>query len=152
MIQKKVNIQNKKARFEYQILDTYTAGMVLNGSEIKSIRMSKASITEAYCYFNREELFIKGMTVSEYRFASFGKPQPTRERKLLLNKRELAKIQKHATTKGNTIVPLRLFISEKGWAKLEIGLATGKKLYDKREDLKTKDVKRDLDRVRKSFN
>ena len=144
-----VNIRNKKAAFEYHLHETYVAGMVLSGAEIKSIRAGKASIKEAYCFFKRGELFIRNMHISEYRFASFGKPEPTRERKLLLNRRELNKLEKAIKTKGYTIVPIRLFISAGGWAKLEIALASGKKLYDKREDLKKKDMKRDMDRARK---
>lgn len=142
-----VNIKNKKASFEFQFLETYTAGMVLTGTEIKSIRDSKASIAEAYCYFTKDgELFIKNMHIADYEKASFYKHDPKAERKLLLTSHELGKLQKGIKNKGLTIIPLRLFLSEKGWAKLEIALSKGKKIYDKREDLKSKDAKRDLDR------
>lgn len=151
-MQNKVNILNKKARFEFEILDKYTAGIVLSGTEIKSIRLSKASIAESFCEFNElGELFIINMTIEEYAWGTHYNHKPKATRKLLLNKRELKKLEKEVKNVGLTIVPLRLFINEKGYAKLEIALAKGKKLYDKREAMKDRDNKRDLDRVKKNF-
>jgi len=148
-----VNIKNKKAKFEYEILDKYTAGIVLTGTEIKSIRDSKASIAESFCEFNEQgELFVINMTIQEYVYGNYYNHAPKAERKLLLNKRELKKLEKEVRNVGLTIVPLRLFINEKGYAKLEIALAKGKKLYDKRDTIKDRDNKRNLDRIKKSFN
>ncbi len=153
MSQKNINIKNKRARFEYEILDTYIAGIVLTGTEIKSIRQSKASIAESFCEFNeRGELFVINMYIDEYSHGSHYNHKPRAERKLLLNKRELKKLHKEVKNTGITIVPLRLFINDRGFAKLEIALAKGKKLYDKRETIKKRDVKRDLDRIKKSYN
>lgn len=152
IMQKTINIKNKRARFEYEIVDTYTAGIVLTGTEIKSIRNSKASIAESFCEFNDAgELFAINMTIEEYSFGNYYNHKPKAERKLLLNRRELKKLQKDVQAKGLTIVPLRLFINDQGFAKLEIALAQGKKLYDKRDSIKDRDVKRDLDRVNKRF-
>jgi SsrA-binding protein len=152
-VQKRINIQNKKARFEYEILDQFTAGIVLTGTEIKSIRNSKASIAESFCEFNEKgELFVVNMYIEEYAFGTRFNHRPRGSRKLLLNKRELKKLNKEVRNTGLTIVPLKLFINEKGFAKMLIALARGKKLYDKRETLKDRDNKRDLDRVKKSFN
>ncbi|MDO6597206.1 SsrA-binding protein SmpB [Oceanihabitans sp. 2_MG-2023] len=151
-MQNTVNIKNKKARFEYEILDKYTAGIVLTGTEIKSIRDSKASIAESFCEFNEQgELFVINMTIQEYVYGNYYNHRPKAERKLLLNKRELKKLAKDVNTKGLTIVPLRLFLNEKGLAKLDIALAKGKKLFDKRETMKDRDNKRDLDRIKKNF-
>ena len=151
-MQNKINIFNKKARFEYEILDKYTAGIVLTGTEIKSIRNSKASIAESFCEFNESgELFIINMTIEEYAYGTHYNHKPKASRKLLLNKRELKKLEKEVKNVGLTIVPLKLFINEKGYAKLEIALAKGKKLYDKRETMKDRDNKRQLDRVKKNF-
>lgn len=151
-MENKVNIKNKRARFEYEIIDTYTAGIVLTGTEIKSIRDSKASIAESFCEFNdKGELFVINMTIEEYLYGTYYNHKPKAERKLLLNKRELKKLQKEVSTKGMTIVPLRLYINDNGLAKIEIALAKGKKLYDKRDTIKDRDVKRDLDRIKKSF-
>ncbi|MFD2540704.1 SsrA-binding protein SmpB [Lacinutrix gracilariae] len=151
-MQNTVNIRNKKAKFEYEILDKYTAGIVLTGTEIKSIRDSKASIAESFCEFNEQnELFVINMTIQEYVYGNYYNHRPKAERKLLLNKRELKKLAKDVNTKGLTIVPLRLFINEKGLAKLVIALAKGKKLYDKRETIKDRDNKRNLDRIKKNF-
>lgn len=149
MSQTNVNIRNKKARFEYHIFDTYTAGMQLSGTEIKSIRKSKASILEAYCIADRGEIWIRNMHITEYENGSFYNHRPRSDRKLLLNRKEIKQIEKFLMVKGNTLIPLKLFISEKGWAKLEIGCATGKKLHDKRHDLKEKDDKREMDRMLK---
>ena len=152
-MQKQVNIQNKKARFDYELLDQYTAGIVLTGTEIKSIRNSKASIAESFCEFNEKgELFAINMYVEEYLYGTRFNHKPRSARKLLLNKKELKKIEKEVKNKGLTIVPLRLFINDNGYAKLQIYLARGKKLYDKRETIKDRDNKRNLDRIRKKFN
>lgn len=151
-MQKNINIRNKKARFEYEILDKYIAGIVLTGTEIKSIRQSKASISESFCEFNdRGELFAINMTVQEYTHGSHYNHQPKSERKLLLNKNELRKLHKEVKNVGLTIVPLRLFINDRGYAKMEIALVKGKKIHDKRENIKDRDNKRDLDRVKKAF-
>jgi len=151
-MQKPVNIKNKKAKFEYEILDTYTAGIVLTGTEIKSIRDSKASIAESFCEFNdRGELFVINMTIQEYVYGNYYNHKPKAERKLLLNKRELKKLEKEVNIKGNAIVPLRLFVNEKGLAKLDIALGKGKKLFDKRDTIKDRDNKRHLDRIKKIY-
>ncbi|MEX1191419.1 MAG: SsrA-binding protein SmpB [Brumimicrobium sp.] len=146
-----VNIKNKRAKFEYHILDKFVAGIQLGGTEIKSIRNGKASILEAYCVVEDGEVFIRNMHITEYENASFYQHKPRADRKLLLNKREIQKLDKNMKTKGYTIVPLRLFMNDKGLAKLEIALAQGKKLYDKRQDLKAKDDKRSIDRIKKEF-
>lgn len=151
-MQKNINIQNKKARFEYEILDKYTAGIVLTGTEIKSIRNSKASIAESFCEFNdKGELFVVNMYIEEYLYGTYHNHRPRAERKLLLNKRELKKLNREVKNSGLTIIPLKLFINDKGFAKLIVALAKGKKLYDKRESMKDRDNKRDLDRVKKNF-
>ncbi|NHF59286.1 SsrA-binding protein SmpB [Flavobacteriaceae bacterium TP-CH-4] len=152
-MQRNINIKNKKARFEYELLDQFTAGLVLSGTEIKSIRLGKASITESFCEFNdKGELFVINMQIDEYMHGSHYNHRPKAERKLLLNKRELQKLQKEVKTSGLTIVPLQLFINDRGLAKMKIALAKGKKLYDKRETIKDRDNKRNLDRIKKSFN
>ena len=152
-MQKKINIQNKKARFEYEILDKYVAGIQLTGTEIKSIRLSKARITESFCEFNeRGELFIVNMYIEEYLYGHHFNHNPKSERRLLLNKRELRGLKKDVEAKGNTIVPLKLFINDRGFAKLEIALAKGKQTHDKRNVIKDRDSKRDLARIKKSFN
>ena len=151
-MQKTINIQNKKARFNYEILDKYTAGIVLTGTEIKSIRTSKASIAESFCEFNdKEELFIINMTIEEYLYGTYYNHKPKAERKLLLNRKELKKLKKEVSTKGLTIVPLKLFINDNSFAKLDIALAKGKKVHDKRETIKDRDNKRNLDRIKKNF-
>jgi len=151
-IQRKINIQNKKARFEFEILNKFVAGIQLTGTEIKSIRLSKARITESFCEFNeRGELFVVNMFIEEYMYGHHYNHKPTSERRLLLNKRELKSLKKEIDTKGNTIVPLKLFINDNGWAKLEIALAKGKKIHDKRETIKDRDNKRDLARIKKDF-
>jgi len=151
-MQKKINILNKKAKFQYEILDKYTAGLVLTGTEIKAIRSSKASIAEGFCEFNHQnELFVINMTIQEYDHGNYYNHAPKAERKLLLNKKELKKLEKEVTNSGLTIIPLRLFINEKGFAKLDIALAKGKKLFDKRETIKDRDNKRDLARIKKNF-
>lgn len=147
-----MNIQNKRARFEYELIDEYTAGIVLTGTEIKSLRNSKASISESFCEFNeRGELFTVNMNIEEYAYGTRFNHRPKAQRKLLLNKKELEKLHKELKNSGLTIVPLRLFINDKGFAKMRIALARGKKLYDKRETIKDRENKRDLDRVKKNF-
>ena len=146
---KDINIKNKRARFEYEIIDTFIAGIQLNGTEIKSIRLGKVIITESFCTFKEDELWIRGMHISEYKFGTYANHEPKRERKLLLNRLELDKLQKKLKDQGLTIVPLRLFITEKGWAKLEIAFAKGKKLHDKRDSLKEKDTQRYIDRAKR---
>lgn len=151
-MKKSVNILNRKARFSYEILDTYTAGIVLTGTEIKSIRASKASITESFCEFNEQgELFVINMTVQEYDYGNHFNHRPKAERKLLLNKKELRKLEKEVKNTGLTIVPLKLFINDIGFAKLQIALAKGKKLFDKRDTIKDRENKRNLDRIKKNF-
>ncbi|UII75614.1 SsrA-binding protein SmpB [Flagellimonas sp. HMM57] len=152
-MQKNINIKNKRARFDYEILDTFTAGIVLGGTEIKSIRLGKASVSQSFCEFNEKgELFVINMQIDEYSHGGYYNHKPKVERKLLLNKRELKKLRKEVTTSGLTIIPLNLFINDRGLAKVNIGLAKGKKLYDKRETIKDRDNKRDLSRIKKSFN
>ena len=150
-INKKIEIKNRKARFEYEILDRYTAGIVLAGTEIKAIRLGKASIAESFCEFQNNELWVINMTVQEYSHATYLNHQPKQERKLLLNRKELKKLEKDVTNSGNTIVPLRLFVNENGLAKMDIALAKGKKLYDKRETMKDRDNKRRLDAIKKQY-
>ena len=151
-MQKIINIKNKRARFEYELIDEYTAGIILTGTEIKSIRNSKASIAESFCEFNQKgELFTVNMHIEEYAFGTRFNHKPKAQRKLLLNKKELNKLYKEVKNGGLTIVPLKLFINEKGFAKIRIALARGKKLYDKRETIKDRENKRDLDRVKKNF-
>jgi len=144
-----VNIKNKKAWHDFEILDKYVAGIQLTGTEIKSIRASKASLVDAYCYFIGSELFVKGMHISEYDFGNIFNHAPKRDRKLLLSRRELNKLSRSVREKGLTIVALRIFIAESSYAKLEIALARGKKEFDKREDMKKADSKRELDRLMK---
>ncbi|WP_419211719.1 SsrA-binding protein SmpB [Maribacter sp. X9] len=152
-MQNNINIKNKRARFEYELLDKYTAGIVLAGTEIKSIREGRASISESFCEFNdKDELFVINMQIDEYSHASHFNHKPKAERKLLLNRGELKKLSKEVKTSGLTIVPLNLFINERGLAKMQVSLAKGKKLYDKRDSIKDRDNKRNLDRVKKNFN
>lgn len=150
-MQKQVTILNKRARFDYEILDKYVAGIQLTGTEIKSIRMSKASIAESFCEFHKHELYVINMYVQEYAFGTHYNHQPRSERKLLLQKKELKSLKKSVENKGLTIVPLKLFINDRGLAKLEIALCRGKKLYDKRETLKKREVDRKLDQLKKAY-
>jgi len=150
--QKTVDIKNRKARFAYEILDKYTAGIVLKGTEIKAIREGKASIAESFCEFQNGELFVINMTVEEYSHATFFNHAPKSERKLLLNKRELKKLEKEVRSSGLTIIPLNLVTNDKGLAKLIISLAKGKKEFDKRDAIKERDTNRNLSRIKKSFN
>ena len=141
-----VDIKNKKASFEYFLIDEYVAGLVLTGTEIKSIRDGKANLTDAYCVFIGNELFVRQMHVSEYRFGSYMNHPAKRDRKLLLTRRELRKLQTRTKEKGYTIVPVLLYVDDRGYAKLKIALARGKKFFDKRETIKAKDTKRDMQR------
>ena len=141
-----VDIKNKKASFEYFLIDEYVAGLVLTGTEIKSIRDGKANLTDAYCTFIGNELFVRQMHVSEYRFGSYMNHPAKRDRKLLLTRRELRKLQARTKEKGYTIVPVLLFVDDRGYAKLKIALARGKKFFDKRQTIKDKDTRRDMQR------
>ena len=145
--EKVVNIKNKKASFEFEFIDTYVCGLMLKGTEIKSIREAKVSLTEAYCVFYEGELFIRQMHISPYSMAASYNHEAVRDRKLLLNKKELEKLQTKSQEKGLAIIPVRIFINDRGKAKLEIALARGKKIHDKRQDLKEKDAKRELQRM-----
>lgn len=152
-MQKYINIKNRRARFEYELLDKYVAGIVLTGTEIKSIRSGKASIAESFCEFNEKgELFVINMNVEEYAFGTYNNHRPKAERKLLLNKKELKSLNKNVQIKGYSIVPLRLFINDRGLAKMEIALGKGKKLYDKRDTIRDRDNKRNLDRIKKIYS
>jgi SsrA-binding protein len=145
-VQKEINIKNRKASFEYSLLDKYVAGIQLKGTEIKSIREGKASIAEAFCFFEKGELFVKGLQITEYNKASnYYNHDPLRNRKLLLHKRELKKMA-NSMDDNITIVPLQLYITKNGWAKLEISIAKGKKLYDKRDTIKKRELQRSLGR------
>lgn len=146
--QKSINIKNRKASYEYHFLDKYVAGIVLQGTEVKSIRLGKVNLQNAYCTFFKGELYVKGMHISPYTMARETNHEPKRDRKLLLNKRELRKLESKENEKGLTIIPVRIFINNRGYAKLEIALAKGKKLYDKREDIKEKDLKREMARMK----
>ncbi|HXB38994.1 MAG TPA: SsrA-binding protein SmpB [Bacteroidia bacterium] len=141
-----INIQNRRASFDYSFIERFTAGIILRGTEIKSVRAGKVSLADGFCFFKNEELFIRNLHINEYDKGSYNNHQPMRERKLLLNKSELEKLERKLTDKGLAIVPIRMFISDSGYAKLEIALAKGKKSYDKREDIKKKDVERETAR------
>ena len=146
-----VNIKNKRASFDYEFIDLYTCGIVLTGTEIKSIRQNKASLVDTYCIFICGELWVKNMHIAEYFYGSYNNHQARRDRKLLLTKKELRKLQQSDKVAGLTIVPVRMFINEKGLCKVVIALAKGKKEYDKRESLKEKDDRREMDRIMKKF-
>ncbi len=146
-IKQHVHIKNRKASHEYSFLDQYLAGIVLQGTEIKSIRMGKVTLTDAFCLFKGEELFVRDMHISPYEMGSIHNHEPKADRKLLLTKRELKKIKEKMKDSGLTMIPTELFISEKGWVKLRIAIAKGKKLYDKRNDLKEKSMKRELGKL-----
>ncbi|MEO1049409.1 MAG: SsrA-binding protein SmpB [Bacteroidota bacterium] len=142
-----INIKNRRAGFEYEFLDKFVAGMVLKGTEIKSIREGKVNLQDGYCFFSGGELYVKGVHISPYTQGSFYNHDSNRERKLLLNKQELKKLESKTEEKGLTIIPIRLFINAKGLAKLEIALSKGKKIHDKRDSIKERDVKRELQRT-----
>ena len=150
-MQRMINILNKRAKFDYEFLEKYDAGIVLTGTEIKSIRLGKASITESFCEFHDGELFVINSHVEEYLYGTHYNHKAKSERKLLLNKKELKSLEKSMQNKGLTIIPLRLYVNEKGYAKMEIALCKGKKTYDKRETIKDRDTKREIDRMKKSF-
>lgn len=144
---KEVNIKNRRATFDYAISDTFTAGIVLTGTEIKSIRQGKASLVDTFCYVNNGEVWVKNMYIAEYFYGTYNNHTERRDRKLLLNRKEIASLDKNGKEAGFTIVPLRLFISERGYAKLVIGIGRGKKEYDKRQSIKERDDKRDMARM-----
>lgn len=148
-MQSNINIRNKKASFNYTFIEKYTAGIKLSGTEIKSIRLGKASLGDAYCIFINGELFIRGLNITEYAFGTHYNHDPGQDRKLLLNKRELKKLERKSTEKSLTIVATRIFINENGWAKVNIALAKGKQEFDKRHEIKKKDLNRDMERIRK---
>lgn len=147
-----INIRNKRASFQYEFIEKFVAGVQLSGTEIKSIRLGKASLVDTFCRFHNNELWVTGMHIAEYWWGTYNNHEPKRERKLLLHKKELIKLEKQSQEKGLTIIATRLFVNEKGLAKIEIALARGKKQHDKREDLKEKDSKREIDRLKKNFN
>ena len=147
-----VSILNRKARFEYELLEFFTAGLKLQGTEIKSLRGGNANLAEAYCYEKDGEVWVTGMFIAEYSYGSYLNHEPKRLRKLLLNKKEINTIADALQDVGITIIPLRLFVNNKGWAKIDIALARGKKLHDKRHDLKAKDDKRQMDRAMKDYS
>ena len=143
----KVQISNRRASFDYEFLETFTAGIQLVGTEIKSIRAGKASLVDAFCYFDtRGQLYVKGMNIAQYFWGSWGQHEPVRDRKLLLTKRELRHLRQEVKLKGNTIIAVKLFIADNGFAKLVIALAKGKKAYDKRQTIKEKDIRREMSR------
>lgn len=144
-----INIKNKRATFDYEILETFVAGIVLSGTEIKSIRLGKAGLSDTFCYINNGEVWVKNMYVAEYSFGSYNNHQIRRDRKLLLTKKEIAKMQKLSQQSGYTIVPLKLFINENGLAKMSVAIARGKKEYDKRQSIKEREDKRMMDRAMK---
>jgi SsrA-binding protein len=146
-----LEIVNRRASFEYQFLEVIETGLVLTGTEIKSIRKGNANLRDAYCYFKKGELLVKNLFIAEYSFGNVFNHEPRRTRKLLLRRTQLRKLEKQMKERGYTIVPVRLYITDRGFAKLEIALAQGKKSYDKRETIKAKDVKRDLDRIKKMY-
>ncbi len=148
---KKINIRNKRATFDYEILEEYIAGVVLVGTEIKSVRMGKVSLSDSYCYFDRGELWIRGVNIAEYAWGTCNNHVPKRDRKLLLNRKELDKLERSLQDRGLTVVGLRLFLNERGLVKIAIGLAKGRKSYDKREYLKENDAKREMDQAMKKY-
>ncbi len=149
MAQNEINIKNRRASFDYEFIKEYNAGIILTGTEIKSIRAGKASLVDSYCYFDKGELWVKGIHIAEYRLGTYYNHEEKRERKLLLTRKELRKLERNVKETGLTIVPTKMFLTEKGWVKLRIALARGKKEYDKRESLKLKDAKKDMDRAMK---
>ena len=144
-----INIRNKRATFDYEILEEYVAGVVLVGTEIKSLRLGKASLVDSYCYFERGELWIRNVNIAEYTWGTCNNHVPKRDRKLLLNRKELNKLQRSLQDRGLTVVGLRIFINERGLAKIVIGLARGRKSFDKREYIKENDAKREMDKAMK---
>lgn len=149
MANNQINIKNRRASFDYEIIETFTAGIVLTGTEIKSIRQGKAGLTDTFCFINNDEVWVKNMYIAEYFYGSYNNHVARRDRKLLLNKKEIDKLEKNNDLSGFSIVPLKLFINEKGLAKLVIAIAKGKKIYDKRQSIKEREDKRMLDRIMK---
>ncbi len=147
----KINIRNRRATFDYELIEKFVTGIQLAGTEIKSIRAGRASLVDSYCYFIGDELWIKGLNIAEYFYGTYNNHQPMRERKLLLHRKELNKLNKKTKESGLTIIPVRLFINDRGLAKMEIALAKGKKQYDKRESLKLKDATREMDRIKRDY-
>ncbi len=148
-MKKEINIRNKKASFDYEFIEKYTAGIILTGTEIKSIRNGQVSFTDSYCLFFSKELWVKNVHIAEYSYGSYNNHEPKRDRKLLLNKKELTKIEKKISEKGLTIVPVKLFVDDRGFAKIVIAVARGKAKFDKRHDIRDRDNKRELDRFMK---
>lgn len=146
---KKISIRNKRATYDYEILEEYVAGIVLTGTEIKSLRLGKASMVDCYCYFDRGEVYLRGLNISEYHWGTYNNHQPKRDRKLLLNGREIEKLERAAQDKSITVVGLKVFINDRGLAKVVIGLARGRKRFDKRDYIKEKDARREMDRAMK---
>ncbi len=146
-----VNIVNRRAKFEFEFINTYEAGIILTGTEIKSIRLGNVNLSDAYCYFTRGELYLKSMFIGEYEYGNKTNHETRRERKLLLKRSELRKLEKQLKEKGFTLVPYRLYLNERGFAKVEIALGRGKRIHDKRESIKERDTKRELDRIKKSY-
>ncbi len=146
---KNILIKNKRATFDYEIIDSYQSGIVLTGTEIKSVRMAKVSLVDTFCYFADNELWVKNMHIAEYAWGSYNNHDPQRDRKLLLNRKELNKLERNSKVKGNTIIVTRMYINDRGLAKVMVALAKGKRQYDKRQDLKQKDAKREMDRAMK---
>jgi len=149
MFNNRIEIRNKKASFLYEFIEKFIAGIQLTGTEIKSIRMGKVSLTDAYCYFSDHELWVKNMHIAEYEWGTYTNHDPARDRKLLLKRQELKRLEKKVNVRGYTIVVIRLFINERGLAKTEIALARGKKEYDRREEIKRRDAQRDMNRLAK---
>lgn len=144
-----INIVNRRARFEYEFIEEFIAGIQLNGGEVKSIRAGQANLSDAFCYFRRGELFMRNFHIADYKYDTVREMDPTRERKLLLKKRELRRLEKRAKEKGLTIIPYRVFINERGWVKVKIALAQGKKIRDKRQTIQERESKREIARMKK---
>lgn len=144
---KEINIKNRRATFDYEIVETFTAGIVLTGTEIKSIRQGHASLVDTFCYINNGEVWVKNMNIAEYFYGTYNNHEARRDRKLLLNRKEISRLRKNGKEAGFTIVPLRLFVNDRGLAKLVIGIARGKKEYDKRQAIKEREDKRNLSRL-----
>lgn len=151
MAEKKIHIKNKRATHDFELVDKYTAGIVLTGTEIKSIRTGKASLVDSFCFFENDELWAKGIHIAEYEFGSYNNHVPMRDRKLLLNRRELEKLKDKLKNRGFTVIISSMYINDRGLAKLNIALARGKKDFDKRQDIKNRDAKRELDRIKKRY-
>jgi len=147
----KINIRNRRATFDYELIEKFVTGIQLAGTEIKSIRAGRASLVDSYCYFIGDELWVKGLNIAEYFYGTYNNHQPMRERKLLLHRKELNKLIRKTKESGLTIIPVRLFINDRGLAKMEIALAKGKKQYDKRESLKLKDATREMNRIKRDY-